>query len=56
VPLHLQKCFRELGYKAGDFPVTEHAAQHCLSLPMFSELSDAQIEYVTATIAEFRDW
>jgi dTDP-4-amino-4,6-dideoxygalactose transaminase len=56
VPLHLQKCFKDLGYNPGDFPVTERAAVQCLSLPMFSELSDAQIEYVAAMIAEFREW
>jgi dTDP-4-amino-4,6-dideoxygalactose transaminase len=56
VPLHLQKCFKELGYGIGSFPVAERASQHCLSLPMFSELSDAQIEYVAASITEFRDW
>ena len=37
---------RALGYKAGDFPVTEAAAPRMLSLPMFAELTDAQIDYV----------
>jgi dTDP-4-amino-4,6-dideoxygalactose transaminase len=56
VPLHLQKCFQELGYKVGSFPISERAAECCLSLPMFSELSDAQIEYVAKTISAFGDW
>jgi len=55
-PLHLQKCFAELGYKAGDFPVAEAAARECLSIPMYPELSDPQIEYVAAMIREFPSW
>jgi dTDP-4-amino-4,6-dideoxygalactose transaminase len=54
--LHLQKCFAGLGHKAGDFPVAERAAQCCLSLPIYPEMADDQIEYVAAMIAEFKDW
>jgi dTDP-4-amino-4,6-dideoxygalactose transaminase len=46
VPAHLQDATAQLGYKAGDFPVTEAAASRILSLPMFAELTDAQIDYV----------
>ena len=46
LPLHLQECFKELGYKKGDFPNTETLADQCLSLPMFAELQDEQIGYV----------
>jgi len=53
IPLHLQKCFSELGYKKGDFPVSEKLAENGLSLPMYPELSDDQIEYVAAKIREF---
>lgn len=53
VPLHLQKCFSHLGYKKGDFPVTEKLAETGLSLPMYPELSDDQIEYVAGSIKEF---
>lgn len=53
VPLHLQKCFSYLGYKKGDFPVTEELAQSCLSLPIFPELKDEQIEFVASKIKEF---
>ena len=53
VPLHLQKCFKYLGYKKGDFPVTEDLAQTGISLPMFPELTDEQIEYVALKIKKF---
>ena len=56
LPLHLQKCFADLGHKPGDFPVSERAAKGCLSLPIYPELSDSQVEYVAAMIGEFKDW
>ncbi len=43
VPLHLQKCFASLGYKKGEFKVTEKLAETGLSIPMFAELSNEQI-------------
>jgi dTDP-3-amino-3,4,6-trideoxy-alpha-D-glucose transaminase len=51
VPAHLQDACAALGHKLGDFPVTEAAAPRILSLPMFAELTEAQIDYVTETIA-----
>lgn len=53
VPLHQQKCFENLGYKKGDFPVTEQLAETGLSLPMYPELTDEQIEFVAVKIKEF---
>ena len=53
IPLHLQNCFKELGYKHGDFPETEKLAENGLSLPMYPELTDDQIEYVANTIKKF---
>ena len=50
VPAHLQEACASLGYKAGTFPVTEAAAPRILSLPMFAELTDAQIDYVCDTV------
>jgi len=50
VPAHLQEACAPLGYKAGAFPVTEAAAARILSLPMFAELSEAQIDYVADTV------
>jgi len=51
--LHLQKCYANLGYKAGDFPVAEKAARECLSLPIYPEMTDAQIERVSEVIHDF---
>jgi len=56
LPLHLQKCFAGLGHKPGDFPVCEKAAKGCLSLPIYPELTDSQVEYVAAAICDFKEW
>ena len=53
LPLHLQKAYAHLGYKAGDFPVTEKAARECLSLPIYPELTDSQIQRVAEVIKDF---
>ena len=53
LPLHLQQAYAHLGYKKGDFPVTESAAERLLSLPMYPELTTEQIEYVCTCIKEF---
>ncbi len=53
IPLHLQKCFDYLGYKKGNFPVTEQLSDSCLSLPMFPELSEEQIEFVASQVKIF---
>jgi dTDP-4-amino-4,6-dideoxygalactose transaminase len=48
IPVHLQAAFADLGYKQGSFPVTEALAPKIISLPMFPEINDSQIERVAA--------
>jgi dTDP-4-amino-4,6-dideoxygalactose transaminase len=53
LPLHLQPVFSYLGLKAGDLPVSEQAAREVLALPMFPELTEAEIRLVVESIADF---
>jgi dTDP-4-amino-4,6-dideoxygalactose transaminase len=53
VPVHLQKAYADLGYSGGDLPVTERVASEQLSLPMFAELTDAQMDRVVETVRGF---
>jgi dTDP-4-amino-4,6-dideoxygalactose transaminase len=55
IPLHLQKAYRGLGYRSGDFPVAESAANRISSLPMYAQLRLDQQERVAEAIAEFVD-
>jgi dTDP-4-amino-4,6-dideoxygalactose transaminase len=50
IPVHLQPAYRNLGYGVGDFPVAEAIARETLSLPMFAEMTDAQIEEVSSVV------
>ncbi len=52
VPLHLQAAYRHLGYQPGAFPVAEQCAAELLSLPMFPELTEDQVECVAAALGE----
>lgn len=53
VPLHRQKCYAGLGFGEGSFPVAEAAAKACVSLPIFPELTDAQVEHVIRSVNSF---
>ena len=51
--LHLQECFKYLGYKVGDFPVAENASKHVLALPIYPELTEREQEYIVSKINKF---
>lgn len=53
LPLHLQPCFADLGYRKGDFPASEAAAERSLALPVFAELTEAELDRVCQTIHGF---
>jgi dTDP-4-amino-4,6-dideoxygalactose transaminase len=46
VPCHLQKAYSDLGHIVGDFPISEYLAAHCISLPMYPELSNADLDLI----------
>lgn len=54
IPMHLQECYKDLGYKKGDFPIAEEISETELSLPMYYGMSDDEVEYVIDTINKFK--
>mgnify|MGYP003383641067 CR=1 FL=1 len=55
VPLHLQQCYSNEGWKVGDFPVAESLSRRILPLPMYPELTDEQADWVIAQVRGFFD-
>ena len=53
IPMHLQECYADLGYKEGDFPIAEEISRTELSLPMYYGLTDSEIDYIIETINKF---
>lgn len=55
IPIHLQKCYEDLGYKVGDYPIAEEISSTQLSIPLYYGMTDEQIQYVINVINEFGD-
>ena len=53
IPMHLQECYKDLGFKEGDFPVAELISSTEISIPMYYGMTDEQIDYVINKINEF---
>lgn len=53
IPMHLQKCYKDLGFKNGDFPIAEEISATELSIPMYYGMTDQEIQYVIDSINEF---
>ena len=54
LPMHMQECYKDLGYKEGDFPIAEKISATELSLPMYYGMTDEEIQYVIDKINEFK--
>ena len=54
IPMHLQKCYEDLGYKKGDFPIAEEISETELSIPMYYGMRDEEIEYVAEKVNGFK--
>ena len=54
VPPHLQECYKNLGYKEGDFPITEKLAKSVLSIPMYNGMTDEEQDYVINALNSFQ--
>lgn len=53
IPIHLQECYRDLGYQKGDFPIAEKISETELSIPMYYGMTDEEVGYVIDSINEF---
>jgi dTDP-4-amino-4,6-dideoxygalactose transaminase len=53
VPLHLQEAYRGLGYREGDLPWSERLSSECLSIPLYPEITNEQVDRVADVILDF---
>lgn len=54
IPMHLQKCYKDLGYQKGDFPIAEEISAKELSIPMYYGMADEEVQYVIDKVNEFK--
>ena len=54
IPMHLQECYNDFGFKEGDFPIAEEISATELSIPMYYGMSDEEVQYVIEKVNEFR--
>ena len=54
IPMHLQECYKDLGFKKGDFPIAEEISEIELSIPMYYGMTDEEIQYVIERVNEFK--
>ena len=54
IPMHLQECYKDLGFHKGDFPIAEEISATELSIPMYYGMTDAEINYVIDKVNEFK--
>lgn len=54
IPIHLQKCYKELGYEKGDFPIAEEISETELSIPMYYGMKEEEIQYIIDRMNDFR--
>lgn len=53
IPIHLQECSKDLKHKIGDFPISEYQSTNSLSLPLYPELLDSEVEYIVETVKSY---
>lgn len=54
IPMHLQECYKDLGFKEGDFPIAEEISATELSIPMYYGMTDEEVQYVIDKVNEFK--
>ena len=54
IPMHLQKCYQNMRFKKGDFPIAEEISATELSIPMYYGMTDEEIQYIIDKINEFK--